>query len=74
MKTAETKNRTLYFYDLTRCEENPNWEDDKEAMWEMTVEEFQEAFNSGDYSYENNCIYFFFSHDVRMTHLARHLM
>ena len=68
---ATAKDTILYFYDLHECIDNPDWEIDKEAMWEMTVEEFQEAFNEGDYSYMNNCIYFFFSNDERMEHITQ---
>lgn len=63
----------LYFYDLLKCESNSDWENDIECWWDMSLEEFQEAYNAGDSGYfpDQNGLqftYFFFTPEERKSH------
>jgi len=63
----------LYFYDLSKCETNGDWENDKECWWDMSLEEFQEAYNAGDSNYFPDeyglqFTHFFFTPEERKNH------
>lgn len=53
----------LYLYDLASIEQGRG-----EAIWEMTVDEYIEANNDGDYE-RNTCIYIFTDAEARGKHI-----
>ena len=68
----------LYFYNVHKCESvaEDDWEEDGNCWWDMSLEEFQEAYNAGDSSYfpdEHGLqfTYFFLTPEARQTHCFR---
>ena len=53
----------LYLYDLAIIERGGD-----EAIWEMTIDEYIEANNDGDYE-RNTCIYLFTDAEARSKHI-----
>lgn len=56
----------LYLYDVIEMEERGD-----EPEWDMTIEEFIEAYNAGDESYHRGGVYIFTNKDDRQFHQAQ---